>query len=96
MTGKAPGNPKHTGQVFELGSSPKRVEQPQNIFDSVLSWAWISSPITASYLSLIDVSIGGLIESIASGSDQLPRRLGGRIAAALSFNLAASVEQGLW
>jgi hypothetical protein len=36
-TGSAPGNPKQTGQVFAFGSSPNRVEQPQKIFDSVLS-----------------------------------------------------------
>src|SRR6185369_500309 len=72
ITGRAPGSPKHTEQVFEFGSSPKRVEQPQNSFDSVLSWACISRPITASYLSLIDVSIGGLSESIASSYKQSP------------------------
>jgi len=52
-TGRAPGNPRQTGQVLELGSSPKRVEHPQNIFESVLSCACISRPITGSYLSLI-------------------------------------------
>jgi hypothetical protein len=37
-TGSAPGRPKQTGQVWELGSEPKAVEQPQNILESVLSW----------------------------------------------------------
>src|SRR5215216_1223321 len=49
-TGRAPGKPRQVGQVFELGSSPKRVAHPQKIFDSVLSCAWISRPITVSQL----------------------------------------------
>ena len=48
-TGKAPGRPRQTGQVFEFGGSPKRVEHEQKIFDFVRSWTWTSSPITASY-----------------------------------------------
>src|SRR5256885_15869276 len=48
-TGKAPGNPRHTGQTFELGGAPKRVEQEQKIFVAVSSWTWTSSPITGSY-----------------------------------------------
>src|SRR6266446_5531019 len=52
-TGNAPGKPRHTGQVFEFGSSPNRVEQPQKIFDSVLSWAWTSSPMMVSQLFVI-------------------------------------------
>src|SRR5213080_361636 len=49
-TGNAPGKPRHTGHVFEFGSSPNRVEQPQKIFDSVLNCAWISSPMMVSQL----------------------------------------------
>src|SRR5438128_12589730 len=49
-TGSAPGKPRHTGQVLEFGSSPNRVEQPQKIFDSVLSCAWTSRPIMVSQL----------------------------------------------
>src|SRR5213080_4422184 len=52
-TGNAPGKPRHTGQVFEFGSSPNRVEQPQKIFDSVLNWAWTSSPMMVSQLFVI-------------------------------------------
>src|SRR6516165_4080419 len=48
-TGNAPGRPRHTGQVLELGGSPKRVEQEQKILDCVRSWTCTSSPITASY-----------------------------------------------
>jgi hypothetical protein len=48
-TGKAPGNPRQTGQVWEFGSEPNFVEQPQKIFELVRSWAWTSSPITTWY-----------------------------------------------
>jgi hypothetical protein len=34
-TGNTPGKPAHTGHALALGSLPKRVEQPQKIFDSV-------------------------------------------------------------
>jgi hypothetical protein len=36
-TGKTPGKPAHTGQVFWLGSWPNLVEQPQKIFEWVRS-----------------------------------------------------------
>src|SRR5215471_1183745 len=55
-TGSAPGSPRHTGQVLELGGSPKRVEQEQKIFDLVRSCTCTSSPITASYLALTSVA----------------------------------------
>src|SRR6185369_10435629 len=45
-TGSAPGSPRQTGQVWELGSEPKAVEQPQKILESVLSWTWTSRPMT--------------------------------------------------
>src|SRR6476660_1036694 len=47
-TGKAPGRPRHTGQTWVFGAAPKLVGQPQNIFVSVRSCAWNSSPMTAS------------------------------------------------
>ncbi len=50
-TGRAPGRPRQTGQVLELGASPKRVEQPQKIFVLVFSWTWTSRPMTGSYLA---------------------------------------------
>ena len=46
--GSAPGRPRHTGQTFVLGGAPNAAEQPQNIFDAVLSWQWTSMPMTAS------------------------------------------------
>src|SRR3989339_1244941 len=48
-TGSTPGIPRQTGQVWVLGAPPNFVEQPQNIFASVRSWAWTSSPMTGSY-----------------------------------------------
>src|ERR1700734_972968 len=50
-TGKAPGSPRQTGQTFELGGWPKRVEQEQKIFDSVSNCTCTSSPITGSYFA---------------------------------------------
>src|SRR3954451_17140208 len=47
-TGSVPGSPRQTGQVRVLGSSPKLSSQPQNIFVRVLSWTWISRPMTGS------------------------------------------------
>ena len=48
-TGRAPGRPRQTGQVCELGVWPKAVEQPQKILVLVVSWTWTSRPMTASY-----------------------------------------------
>src|SRR6184192_3078379 len=56
-TGSAPGNARHTGHVFAFGSSPKRVEHPQKIFDSVLSWAWTSSPMMVSQSLIVSSSV---------------------------------------
>jgi len=46
--GSAPGSPRHTGQVFVLGSPPGLLSQPQNILDAVCSSTWTSSPSTGS------------------------------------------------
>src|SRR5712671_5405251 len=48
-TGRAPGNPRHTGQTLVLGGAPNLVEQPQNALVWVSSWTCTSRPITASY-----------------------------------------------
>src|SRR5262245_9234970 len=53
--GNAPGRPRHTGQVLLFGSRPNSVEQAQKIFESVLSCAWTSRPMTASQPSFTDV-----------------------------------------
>ena len=47
-TGSEPGSPRHTGHVRVLASPPNVVGQAQNIFDSVASSTWHSSPITVS------------------------------------------------
>jgi hypothetical protein len=47
-TGRLPGSPRHTGQVWVFGSAPKSVGQPQNIFVAVPSSTCVSSPITGS------------------------------------------------
>jgi len=47
-TGRAPGRPRQTGQVWVLGAAPNSVGQPQNIFVAVLSSTCTSSPITGS------------------------------------------------
>src|SRR5712692_6585065 len=52
-TGSAPGKPRHTGHVFELGASPKCVEQPQKIFDAVFSCAWTSRPMMVSQALIV-------------------------------------------
>src|SRR5256885_1124968 len=67
-TGSAPGKPRHTGQVLAFGSSPKRVEHPQKIFDSVLSWAWTSSPMMVSQLLILECAgCDGALDPSRSG-----------------------------
>src|SRR2546428_10730434 len=41
--------PRQTGQTLVSAGAPKRVEQPQKIFESVRSWQWTSRPMTGSY-----------------------------------------------
>src|SRR3954469_13263337 len=41
--------PRQTGQTFVLGGAPNALAQPHHIFDFVLSWTCVSSPMTASY-----------------------------------------------
>src|SRR5512137_743179 len=48
-TGSTPGIPRHTGQTLVLGGAPNALAQPHHIFDFVLSWTWVSRPMTASY-----------------------------------------------
>jgi hypothetical protein len=48
-TGSTPGIPRQTGQTFVFGGEPYWLAQPHHIFDFVLSWTWVSSPMTASY-----------------------------------------------
>src|SRR5438105_4478280 len=48
--------PRQTGQTFVLGGAPNTLAQPHHIFDFVLSWTWVSSPIAASY-SIIEGTV---------------------------------------
>jgi hypothetical protein len=48
ITGKLPGWPEHTGQIWVLVSAPKALAHEQNILLLVKSWAWTSNPITDS------------------------------------------------
>ena len=48
-TGRLPGMPVQTGQVWVLGSAPNFVEQPQKIFVLVESSMCTSKPMTVSY-----------------------------------------------
>jgi hypothetical protein len=40
--------PRQTGQTFVFGGAPKSFAHPHHIFDLVLSWTCVSSPMTAS------------------------------------------------
>ena len=48
ITGRLPGMPWHTGQVWVFGAAPKVVAQPQNILVRVRRCACTSSPMTVS------------------------------------------------
>ena len=52
-TGREPGIPVHTGQVWLFGAPPNAVEQPQKIFVLLANSTWTSSPITVSYTLLM-------------------------------------------
>ena len=52
-TGREPGIPVHTGQVWVLGAPPNAVEQPQKILVLVASSTWTSSPIMVSYCFML-------------------------------------------
>ena len=49
ITGSTPGSARQTGQTWVFGAaSAYAVEHAQNILDAVLSWQWISIPMTGS------------------------------------------------
>src|SRR5512143_1709115 len=54
-TGRDPGSPRQTGQVWVLGSELwYAVEHPQKSLDwSLFSWTWISRPMMTSF-SILD------------------------------------------
>jgi hypothetical protein len=47
-TGSTPGRAMSTAQACVFGAAPKAVDAPEKIFEAVLSWAWVSSPMTIS------------------------------------------------
>src|SRR6218665_1328705 len=47
-TGSTPGMPRSISEAWVLGSAPKVVAEPEKILDWVLSWTWISRPMTTS------------------------------------------------
>src|SRR4029453_497047 len=53
--GREPGRPRQTAHTWVLGSAPKPVGQPQNIFERVPSSTWTSSPMTGSYRRAVAV-----------------------------------------
>src|SRR5437867_12236503 len=66
--------PRQTGQTLVLAGAPKRVEQPQKIFESVRSWQWTSRPMTGSYsMPLLDGATRR-VSGAASRLARLPRR----------------------
>ncbi len=48
MTGNMPGMAASTRETFEFGSAPNEVEAPENSFDSDVTCAWTSMPMTTS------------------------------------------------
>jgi hypothetical protein len=60
ITGKAPGRPRHTGQVCEFGSAPNSAGEAQNIFELVLSWTCTSRPMVVMYFMLLCVFVEAL------------------------------------
>ena len=48
-TGSTPGSAMSTAHACVLGAAPNAVDAPENIFDCVESWAWVSSPMTISH-----------------------------------------------
>jgi hypothetical protein len=49
ITGKTPGKPVQTGQMFVFGeSNQESALQLQKILEAVFSWIWVSNPMMAS------------------------------------------------
>src|SRR6185436_7900490 len=64
------GSPRQTGQVLALGgASAASLAQPQNIFEAVRSWTWISMPITTSRSAAVGAA-GAAISAAAPPSER--------------------------
>ncbi len=48
-TGSMPGIAASTRLTWLLGSAPNAVDAPEKSFDSEVTWAWTSRPITTSH-----------------------------------------------
>ncbi len=48
ITGSMPGIAASTSETLSFGSAPKAVGAPENSFERLVTWAWISMPITTS------------------------------------------------
>ena len=48
ITGSMPGIAASTRETLSFGSAPKAVEAPENSLERLVTWAWISMPITTS------------------------------------------------
>lgn len=65
------------GSMWVLGGAPKAVELLEKILVAVLSWQWVSSPITASYWVLagaavvIGVGIVGSMNEVVGQSESV-------------------------
>ena len=66
MTGNTPGNARSTGQACVLGFSPKWVEAPLKILDTVESCACVSRPMTTSHCIVFPLMVVtvGTVENI--------------------------------
>ena len=53
ITGSVPGSAHSTTLACAFGSAPNAVDAPLKILDCVLSWTWISKPITVSQVMVI-------------------------------------------
>src|SRR5579875_2804227 len=93
-TGSAPGRPRQVGQVWVLGGSPKETSQPQNIFVRVLSWTWISSPMTASKAPVVSATPHSprCARHPSVEADRLLQRVGGVEQAALAERRPRELE----
>src|SRR5688572_5096264 len=53
-TGSTPGSAMSTAHACVFGAAPNAVAAPENIFDRVESWAWVSRPMTTSHFMSVD------------------------------------------
>lgn len=65
--GREPGCPVQMGQMLVFGGSPQESAlQEQKILLLVLSWMWVSRPMTASYEVILATYAGAIIHVLLS------------------------------